>query len=418
MSQPKTEVYLDNAATMTKFPAAIQAEADFYREINANPLRGLYRASVLATTGVEECRQAVLDFVHADDSYTVIFTRGTTEALNLVAEGLLTPDFQPEVAPVASNSLGLFPASAPVVVDIESHHSNLLPWHQRYQNVRVISDFSSNALLDSLSSAKIISLTAVSNVTGEDFTARIRKVRTACGEAILGVDAAQALCSGTFDLAVLGADFMAFSGHKLGAPMGIGGLVIKKSLAEKLRPLCYGGEMVDAVPLFGSSAYGSDTAHSLGSSVHSANPAINTPVLSPVPQRLEAGTLPVGAIFGLKAALRELQKLDLLAKSRQITQLVADTAIKMRQIPGAKILAANGHILTFQIEGVHPHDVAQVLAHYGVSVRAGWLCAQPFLEYKGWGPVVRASFSIFNTPDDAVALVQAVSKVRSEMRLE
>lgn len=401
MNQPKAEVYLDNAATMTKFPAAIQAEADFYRDINANPLRGLYKNSVLATKGVEECRQAVLDFVHASDEYTVIFTRGATEALNLVAEGLLEFDPKPEGAPPDHGDFGIFPPDTPIMIDIESHHSNILPWSQRYQNACIVSDFSLENPVAVYPDAGIISLTVVSNVTGEDFTDRILEVRSARPGAILGVDASQALCQGTFDLTALEADFMAFSGHKLGAPMGVGGLVIKKSLAKYLRPLCFGGEMVDGVALEG---------------VNDDNWPV-LPTFAPIPQRFEAGTLPVGAIFGLNAAIWELENLDLIGRSRKIALLVAETAAKLHRLPGVNILATNGTIITFQVDDVHPHDVAQILAHYGVSVRAGWLCAQPFLEYKGWGPVVRVSFSIFNTPDDAAALVQAVSKVRAEMGL-
>ena len=367
------EVYLDNAATMRKCPAAIEAEARFYREINANPLRGLYKKSVQATTGVNEAREALLKLVKADKSYTVIFSRGTTEAINLVANGLLKgPD-----------GFGVVSKNAKVVVDIESHHSNILPWKQRYKNVVIAKKMDARELF----AAEVVSLTGVSNVTGQDFSKRIREVRKTCPKAILGVDAAQMLGHASIDIKRLGADFVAFSGHKFGAPMGIGGLIIKKELAEKLRPLNFGGEMVNSVSESGE------------------------PTFSEIPERLEAGTLPAGAIFGLKAAVKEIKPQDGAKK------LVKEAEKKLRKIKGVKILACNGLILTFQIKGVHPHDVAQILADEGVMVRAGWLCAEPFLRYKGWGPVVRASFSEYSKKEDVEALVKAVDKVREKMGL-
>ena len=367
------EIYLDNAATMKKHLDAINSEADFYRKINANPLRGLYKKSVQATTGVNEAREAVLKLVHADKSYTVIFSRGTTEAINVVANGLLLGD----------DGFGVINRDAKVVIDIESHHSNILPWKQRFSNVLISKD-----LKKDIRGAKVVSLTGVSNVTGQNFLKRISEARRTLPKAILGVDGAQMVGHVDFDITRLGADFVAFSGHKFGAPMGIGGLVIKRELAEKLRPLNYGGEMVDAVSLDGEPTY------------------------SVVPERLESGTLSVGAIFGLKTAVKTLK---ISGKGEKLASVAAEA---LKKIDGVKILATNGLILTFQIKDVHPHDVAQILADEGVCVRAGYLCAQPYLEYKGWGPVVRASFSSFNGKADVKALVKAVSKVRKKMGVE
>ena len=369
--------YLDNAATAKKHPYAINAEAHFYREINANPLRGLYKKSVQATTGVEETRKLLLELVKADKSYTVIFSRGTTEALNIVANGLFK----------GSDGFGVVSKNAKVVVDIESHHSNILPWKQRYKNVVIAKKMDARELF----AADVISLTGVSNVTGKSFLSRIKTVRKTCPKAILGVDGAQMVGHVDFDIKRLGADFVAFSGHKFGAPMGIGGLIIKKELAEKLRPLNYGGEMVNSVSEDGE------------------------PVYSDIPERLEAGTLPVGAIYGLRAVLKVMEGT---AENRHSAMLVKEAVSKLKKIKGVKILAANGSILTFQVKDVHPHDVAQVLADDDVMVRAGWLCAEPYLRYKGWGPVVRASFSEANDRFDIEALVKAVKKVRKKMGLK
>lgn len=370
------EVYLDNAATMAKNNLAIDAEADFYRSINANPLRGLYKKSVQATTGVEEARKAVLDLVRADNSYTVIFSRGTTEALNLVANGLLK----------GKDGFGVVSRDAKVVVDVESHHSNILPFKQRYKNLVIAKKMDARELF----AAEVVSLTGVSNVTGQNFSKRIREVRRTCPKAILGVDGAQMVGHLDFDIKRLGADYVAFSGHKFGAPMGVGGLIIKKELTGKLRPLNFGGEMVDSVSEDGE------------------------PVFSGIPERLEAGTLPVGAIFGLKTAISLLEKGKM---GKNESKLANDAASRLKKIKGVKVLASNGGIVSFKIKDVHPHDVAQVLADEGVMVRAGWLCTEPFLRYKGWGPVVRASFSVYNGEADVEALVRAVGKVREKMGL-
>lgn len=368
------EIYFDNAATAIKFPEAIRVEKDFYSSVNANPLRGLYKKSVQAGTEVEACRKKILELVKADKSYTVVFTRGTTEALNLVASGLLR----------GSDGFGVLSKNAKVVVDIESHHSNMLPFLQRYKNVVIAKKMDARELFAS----ELISLTGVSNVTGKDFSRRIEEVRKTCPKAILGVDAAQMLGHIPIDLRVLRVDYMAFSGHKFGAPMGIGGLIIKKELAEKLRPVFYGGEMVDSVSVLGE------------------------PTFSEVPARLEAGTLNVGGIYGLSKAV-DLARKNL--NSERVVELRKELAKGLKKLKEVKILAANGGIVTFKVKGVHPHDVAQILADAGISVRAGWLCAEPFLRYKGWGPVIRVSLSEKNTSEEVKEFLKVVRGVRKKM---
>lgn len=382
--------YLDNAATSIKDTDAIKAEADFYKKINANPLRGLYKKCIQAETGVNEARNAVLKLVGAGKSYTVIFLRNATEALNLVANGLLK----------GGDGFGVVEKDAKIVVDIESHHSNILPWKQRYKNVVISTDLDKD-----LDGAEIVSLTGVSNVTGENFSRRIKDARRKLPEAILGVDGAQMIGHAKINLDSLGVDYIAFSGHKFGAPMGVGGLVIKKELAEKIRPLNYGGEMVMSVSKNGE------------------------PIYAEVPQRLEAGTLPVGAIFGLKKAAENASRgfnpyqegcIIYPSDVEKIQKTVAMTADAMKKIRGVKVLAANGSILTFQIEDIHPHDIAQMLADENIAVRAGWLCAEPYLRYKSWGPVIRASYSAQNCGEIAMVdekLVQAVSRIRRKMGL-
>lgn len=391
------EVYLDNAATMTKYPEAIEAEAKFYTEINANPLRGLYKKSVQAATGVEEARKAVLKLVGADDSYTVIFTRGATEALNLVMTGLKKNERRKYVergpegdngATSVHDGYGVVNDKDKVVVDIESHHSNILAGNLNYGNFILSKD-----LLKDTEDAKLVALTGISNITGENFWERIMAVRKRAPKTILGVDGAQMVGHATFSLSEAGVDFMAFSGHKFGAPMGIGGLIVKKELAEKMRPLNFGGGAVMSVDEFGE------------------------PILAEIPERFEAGTINVGGIFGLKVAAEKALTALAQGKNLEIEKLVKKTAEKLRKMSEVEVLAANGAILTFNVNGVHPHDTAQILAEEEVAVRAGFLCAEPYLKFKGWGPVVRASFSIFNTEDDMERLIEAVSKVREKMGL-
>jgi len=391
------EVYLDNAATMTKYPEAIEAEAKFYTEINANPLRGLYKKSVQATTGVEEARKAILKLVGADDSYAVIFTRGATEALNLVMAGLKKNERRKcvERGPEEGNGVtsvhddyGIVNDKDKVVVDIESHHSNILAGNLNYGNFILSKDLSKDA-----EGAKLVALTGISNITGENFWERIMAVRKRAPKTILGVDGAQMVGHATFSLSEAGVDFMAFSGHKFGAPMGIGGLIVKKELAEKMRPLNFGGGAVMSVDEFGE------------------------PILAEIPERFEAGTINVGGIFGLKVAAEKALTALAQGKILEIEKLVKETAEKLRKMSEVEVLAANGAILTFNVNGVHPHDTAQILAEEEVAVRAGFLCAEPYLKFKGWGPVVRASFSIFNTEDDMERLIEAVSKVREKMGL-
>lgn len=383
--------YLDNAATMIKHPEAVKAEAEFYAEINANPLRGLYKKSVQATTGVEEARKRVLELVGADKLYTVIFSRGTTEAINLLANGLIRGD----------DGFGILdPDMDKIVVDIESHHSNILPWNQRYRNTRIAKNLpKDNWKSEEFSDVKLFSFTGVSNVTGEDLSWRAKMARMSAPEAIIGLDGAQMVGHVKMDITALGVDFVAFSGHKFGAPMGIGGLVIKKSIAEKLRPFSFGGEMVDGVSIDGE------------------------PTFSDIPSRLEGGTLNTGAIFGLKMAAEIAKKhLDNFKNGEsglewinRLRQMATDELLK---IPNVEILASNGTILTFNVKDVHPHDTAQILADMGVEIRSGFLCAEPFLKFRGWGPVVRASFSEYNTERDAKMLVSAVKVVRKKMGLK
>lgn len=375
------EVYLDNAATMTKYPEAILAEANFYTQIDANPLRGLYKKSIQATAGVEACRRAILELVGADDEYLVILTRGATEALNLVMRGLKKEN----------DGFGLVEENDKVAVDIESHHSNLLAAKMTYPELKILKGDSTDEWREAVQGAKLISLTGVSNVTGENLMARVKKVREALPEAILGVDGAQMVGHAEINLKALMVDYIAFSGHKFGAPMGIGGLVIKKTLAKKMRPLVFGGGAVEAVDETGQ------------------------PTLAEGVERFEAGTLATGAIFGLKVAAERVLADLREGKNQKIKEITQRAAKRLEESGEVEVLATNGGIITFNVRGVHPHDTAQILADEGVAVRAGFLCAEPFLKYKEWGPVVRASFSVFNTEMDGERLVEAVKKVRKRM---
>lgn len=366
------EVYFDNAATMTKIPEAVQAEADYYREVDANALRGLYDRGVKATEMLEASRRDVAEFVGAQASQ-IVFTRGATEGLNMIANGLELGD------------------QDLILVGINNHHSNILPWTERYKNVKTTKDILSDPDLEN---AKVIAMCGMSNVTGQSFVKDVLEARQKAEKAILVVDAAQLVAHAELADIVDAVDFLAFSGHKIGAPMGIGVLYGKD--LSLLHPMHFGGEMVESV---------------------NYNEGQVVPELADGPQKFEGGTLNMGGIVGLAAAARYWNNLDKKAEFVKVDKLTKKLVAGLKSIPFVKVYAGENGIVSFNVEGVHPHDTAQVLNHYKIDVRAGYHCAQPFCTCAGFGPVVRASLSIFNTEDEVGYFVESMKKVREDMGL-
>lgn len=372
-------VYFDNAATTFKPQSVIDAMTHFYESKNANVRRSIYDLGEEATELYENARTIVRQFVGADDSYEVVFARNTTEAINLVARGL---DYKV------------------VILGGREHHSNLLPWFQN-ENIVVHQADANNDILKhpKLSTkADILAISAWSNVLGKE--TRLNEILDNSNDycRIKLVDAAQWVANEKISMNNI--DLLAFSGHKMYGPMGIGVLVAKKDLLEKMRPLYWGGEMVDAVHRTASSDW---------------HNAFIKAQLTDVPQRFEAGTPNVAGAVGLVAAIEWIQKNGYFSDEK--IALYEYARNKMREIPHINVLPGND-IICFTIDGVHPHDIAQLLNEDKIYVRSGFHCAQPLLEELNYGPVVRVSLACYNTKSEVDRLIATLKKVRKKMGIE
>ena len=382
--------YLDNAATAQRPQCVLDAVRRFYCEQNANPLRGLYPLSIAATDAYENAREAVRRFLNAKSTAEIVFTRNTTEGLNLVAY---------------SYGLSHIRAGDEVVVSILEHHSDLLPWQmvcrQTGASLKFL-DCEPDGSLD-LNKAealitdrtKLVAVTHVSNVIG-----RVNPIRQLADMAhkhgaVLVVDGAQSTPHIPVDVQALDADFLAFSGHKVYGPMGIGVLYGKRALLEEMPPFLTGGEMIESVSREGA-------------------------VFAELPHKFEAGTVNAAGAAGLHAAINYVQSVGFDAMHRQELALTARTLAGMADMPHIHVIGSdkpeehNG-IVTFTVEGVHPHDVSEILACDGVDVRAGHHCAQPLLQHLGLSATVRASFAFYNTENEVDRLLQSLSTIRERM---
>ena len=382
--------YLDNAATAQRPQCVLDAVRHFYCEQNANPLRGLYPLSIAATDAYENAREAVRRFLNAKSTAEIVFTRNTTEGLNLVAY---------------SYGLSHIKAGDEVVVSILEHHSDLLPWQmvcrQTGASLKFL-DCEPDGSLD-LNKAealitdktKLVAVTHVSNVIG-----RVNPIRRLADMAhrrgaVLVVDGAQSTPHIPVDVQALDADFLAFSGHKVYGPMGIGVLYGKRALLEAMPPFLTGGEMIESVSREGA-------------------------VFAELPHKYEAGTVNAAGAAGLHAAIDYVQSVGFEAMHRQELALTQRTLAGMADMPHIHVIGSdkpeehNG-IVTFTVEGVHPHDVSEILACDGVDVRAGHHCAQPLLQHLGLSATVRASFAFYNTENEVDRLLQSLSTIRERM---
>ena len=382
--------YLDNAATAQRPQCVLDAVRRFYCEQNANPLRGLYPLSIAATDAYENAREAVRRFLNAKSTAEIVFTRNTTEGLNLVAY---------------SYGLSHIKSGDEVVVSILEHHSDLLPWQmvcrQTGASLKFL-DCEPDGSLD-LNKAealitdktKLVAVTHVSNVIG-----RVNPIRRLADMAhrrgaVLVVDGAQSTPHIPVDVQALDADFLAFSGHKVYGPMGIGVLYGKRALLEAMPPFLTGGEMIESVSREGA-------------------------VFAELPHKYEAGTVNAAGAAGLHAAIDYVQSVGFEAMHRQELALTQRTLAGMADMPHIHVIGSdkpeehNG-IVTFTVEGVHPHDVSEILACDGVDVRAGHHCAQPLLQHLGLSATVRASFAFYNTENEVDRLLQSLSTIRERM---
>jgi cysteine desulfurase / selenocysteine lyase len=386
-------VYLDSAATSQKPRSVIEAEARFYAETNANVHRGVYALSVEATDAYEGARERVARFLRAKDPRGVVFVRGTTEAINLVATSL------------GRARLG---KGDRVITTVMEHHSNIVPWHllRTYAGTElefVGVDDAGKLRLDDLDRlltrrTKVVAVTHVSNVLGTVNPVREIAERAHAVGALVVVDAAQSAPHLPLDVEALGADFLAFSGHKTLGPMGIGVLWGRPDLLEALPPAQGGGEMIREV-------------HQDRVSYREA------------PAKFEAGTPNVGGAVALSAGLDYLERVgweDLAAHETKLQRLSLRLAEERfgesLRVVGPKDPAEREAVVSFEMKGVHPHDIASLLDARGICVRAGHHCAQPLMERLGVPALTRSSPYLYNTGAEVERLFDGLSELEQLFR--
>ena len=398
----KPLVYLDNAATTQKPLCVIERERDYYLHENCNIHRGVHYLSQKATEAYEHARQTVADFIHAKESKEIIFTRGTTESLNLLAtsfEHLLLKDVSLDRFVPRDDATRL-----KVLVTAMEHHSNLVPWQQmvqRHQGQLLVVPMDDSGTLDLEQYEKllkegpmVVSIAHISNVLGTiNPVKEMAKMAHEHGIPVV-IDGAQSIAHHPIDVQDLDCDFFVFSGHKMYAPMGIGGLYGKAEWLEKLPPYQFGGEMVDTV-------------------------SFEKTTFNVLPYKFEAGTPNVGAALGLETAIQFLQGLDRDAVEEHETQLLQSAIQQLSGIEGIRFIGEaerRSGLISFIIEGVHPYDLGTIIDKMGVAVRTGHHCAEPVMTRFGIPGTVRASFALYNTLEEVEVFVKAVRRAAMMLR--
>lgn len=382
--------FLDSAATAQRPACVLDAQRHFYETMNANPLRGLYGLSVAATEAIGGVRAQVARLIGAEDASEVVFCRNTSEALNLVAKS-----FAPTV---------LGPGDE-VAITIMEHHSNLIPWQEacRAAGATLVYLYPEDGRITDEEIAakvgphtKIVACAHVSNVLGwEQPVAKLAAAAHAVG-AVMVVDAAQSVPHLSVNVDELGADFLAFSGHKALGPMGVGVLWGKHELLDAMPPMLTGGEMIDSV-------------------------REQDATWAPVPEKFEAGTQDAAGIYATGTALTYLtETVGYEAVEAREAALVSYAMDRLIDLPYLQIIGGtapeNHHgVISFNVRGVHPHDVASILDMSGVCIRAGHHCAQPLLTWLGVENLAccRASFAFYNDKSDVDRLVDGLNQVWS-----
>ncbi len=387
-------VYLDNGATTQKPESMIQAMCGYYGGCNANPHRGAYALSIEATDIYENTRERVRRFINAPNAEEIIFTKNATEALNLVA--------------YSYGRVKLGPGDE-ILLTIAEHHSNLVPWQEaakatgaklNYIYLEPDGNLSQKDIETKITPrTKVVAVTHVSNVLGLVNPVRDIADRAHNAGAVVVVDGAQSVAHMAVDVQALGADFFAFSGHKMLSPMGIGVLYGRQELLSAMPPFLTGGDMIEYV-------------------------SEQETTFAELPAKFEAGTQNVGGAAGLTAAIDYLEKLGF-DRIAAIEQELLDYALpQLKALPYVELYGCDTTrnnktgIITFNVKDVHPHDVSTILDAEGVAVRGGHHCAQPLMTYLGQNATCRASFYFYNTKDDVDRWIAALKKVREVMHLE
>ncbi|CAM3079664.1 cysteine desulfurase [Corallococcus sp. ZKHCc1 1396] len=378
-------VYLDSAATGQKPQAVLDALTRYYTHDNANVHRGVHILSERSTQAYEDAREAVRRFLNAKDAREVIFVRGTTEAINLVA------------ATYGRKSVG---PGDEVLISAMEHHSNIVPWQMVCDaagaKLRVIPvDDRGELRLDAVDAllterTRLLAITHVSNALGSINPIKELVAKAHAKGIPVLVDGAQSVTHFPVDVQDLDCDFFAFSGHKLFGPTGIGVLYGKLAMLESLPPYQGGGDMILSVTM-------------------------EKTVYNRVPHRFEAGTPDMAGAVGLGAAIRYLEGVGLSAIAQHDQWLLAYATQALEAVPGLKLVGTapkKTGVLSFTLADVHPHDVGTILDQEGICIRTGHHCAQPLMQRFGVAATVRASLALYNTPEDVDALVKGLHKVR------
>jgi cysteine desulfurase/selenocysteine lyase len=379
--------YLDSAATTQKPLSVLQAVDDYYNNYNANPHRGAYYLSTKATEMYENARTVVRNFIGAKKDKEIIFTKSATESFNLLAY---------------SYGMNFIKEGDEIVISIAEHHSNLVPWQQvakakgavlKYIYLNDDGTIAPEEIEDKITDkTKIVSVIHVSNVLGiiNPVTEIIKKAHSVGAIAI--VDVTQSVPHMKINVTEMDADFVAFSGHKMLAPMGIGVLYGKEELLEKMPPFLFGGDMIEYV-------------------------WEQEATFAELPFKFEGGTQNVGGAVGLTAAIHYLETFGLERIEAVEKELVGYALNKLSEIPhvavyGTKDITKKAGVISFNVDEVHPHDVTTILDSYGVAIRAGHHCAHPLMRHMNVNATCRASFYLYTTKDDIDALAEGLKNTR------
>lgn len=378
-------VYLDNAASSQKPIQVIDAVADYYRKDNANVHRGVHRLSQRATDAYEGARDKVRGFINAKSDKEIIFVRGATEAINLVAQSFVRPQLQ---------------AGDEILISHLEHHANIVPWQilceQTGAKLKVIpmteiGELDLSTFDDLLTTrTKILAVGHVSNALGTINPVKEMIVKAHAKNIPVLLDGAQAVPHMVVDVQDLDCDFYVFSGHKMFAPTGIGALYGKQDLLEEMPPWQGGGDMILSVS-FEHTQY------------------------NELPYKFEAGTPNIAGAIGFGAAIDYMQNLGVSNLAEHEHNLLIAATEKLNAIDGVRIIGTAEHkasVLSFMIDGVHPHDVGTIFDQQGVAIRTGHHCAQPVMKFYGIAATARASFAFYNTIEEVDYLVSGIKKVQ------
>lgn len=386
--------YLDNAATTHMPLAVMEAMRRFETHERANIHRGVHTLSQRATDAFEQARATLKRFIGADAGHELVFTSGTTESLNLVAQGLWG---------AGPGQAWLRPGDRIISTGLE-HHANLVPWQHaaRMSGAELVvlrPDAQGRLQQDALAAlltprTRVLAITASANATGErpPYEAMLAMARQAGALTVL--DAAQAVGHGMPALSALACDFMAFSGHKMYGPMGIGVLAGRRDALERLHPLRLGGDMVEDV-------------------------SYERAIYAALPARLEGGTPNVAGAVGLAAAATFIDRIGRAAIDGHLHALRAQAVAGLSDLPGVTVLAPHATqaaLVSFVADQVHPHDIGTLLDERGIAVRTGHHCAQPLHDHFGLGPTTRASFALYNSAEEVERLIAAVARALEMLR--